>query len=95
MTKQTLKSYSPEVRARGVRMVQDHAKDHPLQWAAIQSIASKIGCAGETPRRWVRQAERDAGLRDGMTSDDRDRLKALAHEVRALRQANDTNGTNY
>ena len=70
-------------------MVQEHTKDYPSQWAAIQSIASKIGCAGETLRSWVRQAERDAGLRDGMTSEDRDRMKALEREVRELRQANE------
>lgn len=89
MTKKISKLYSPEVRARGVRMVQEHAKDHPSQWMAIQSIAAKIGCAAETLRGWVRQAERDAGLRDGLTSDDRERLKALEREVRELRQANE------
>ena len=55
----------------------------------MNSIASKIGCAGETLRKWVRQAERDQGLRDGMTTEERDRLKALEHENRELRQANE------
>ncbi len=89
MTKQTSARYSPEVRARAVRMVLEHQSDYPSQWAAICSIASKIGCAGETLRKWVRQAERDRGLRDGTTSEERDRLKALEREVRELRQANE------
>jgi transposase-like protein len=89
MTKKTSARYSPEVRARAVRMVLEHQSDHPSQWAAIGSIASKIGCAGETLRKWVRQAERDQGLRDGTTSEERDRLKALERENRELRQANE------
>ena len=89
MTKQTSARYSPEVRARAVRMVLEHQSDYPSQWAAICSIASKIGCAGETLRKWVRQAERDQGLRDGTTSEERDRLKALERENRELRQANE------
>jgi len=89
MTKQTSARYSPEVRARAVRMVLEHQSDYPSQWAAICSIASKIGCAGETLRKWVRQAERDQGLRDGTTTEERDRLKALERENRELRQANE------
>ena len=89
MTKQTSARYSPEVRARAVRMVLEHQGDYPSQWAAICSIASKIGCAGETLRKWVRQAERDQGLRDGTTTEERDRLKALERENRELRQANE------
>ncbi len=89
MTKRTSARYSPEVRARAVRMVLEHQSDYPSQWAAIGSIASKIGCAGETLRKWVRQAERDQGLRDGTTSEERDRLKALERENRELRQANE------
>ncbi len=89
MTKQTSARYSPEVRARAVRMVLEHQSDYPSQWAAIGSIASKIGCAGETLRKWVRQAERDQGLRGGTTSEERDRLKALERENRELRQANE------
>jgi len=89
MTKQTSARYSPEVRARAVRMVLEHQSDYRSQWAAICSIASKIGCTGETLRKWVRQAERDQGLRDGTTREERDRLKALEREVRELRQANE------
>jgi transposase-like protein len=70
-------------------MVLEHQSDYPSQWAAICSIASKIGCTGETLRKWVRQAERDQGLRDGTTTEERDRLKALEREVRELRQANE------
>ena len=88
MTKQTPARYSPEVRARAVRMVLEHQSDYPSQWAAMNSIASKIGCTGETLRKWVRQAERDQGLRDGTTTEERDRLKALERENRELRQAN-------
>ena len=77
MTKKTSARYSPEVRVRAVRMVLEHRGDYASQWAAIGSIASKIGCTGETLRKWVRQAERDQGLRDGTTTEERDRLKAL------------------
>ena len=85
MTKST--RYSPEVRARAVRMVLEHQGEHASQWVAIGSIAAKIGCAAETLRSWVRQAERDQGLRDG--TQERDRIKALEREVRELRQANE------
>ena len=88
-TKKTVKSYSPEVKERAVRMVLEHPGEHASQWAAIGSIAAKIGCSGETPRHWVGQHEREAGLRDGMTSEVGDRLKALERENRELRQANE------
>ena len=81
--------YSPEVRARAVRLVFEHRAEHASEWSAISSIASKIGCKAETLRLWVRQAQRDQGLRDGMTTDERARLKALEREVRELRQANE------
>ena len=89
MTKKTSNRYSPEVRQRAVRMVLDHGADHALQWAAIGSIAAKIGCTGETLRGWVRQAGRDQGLRAGPTSADGERIKALEREVRELRQADE------
>ena len=81
--------FSPEVRERAVRMVQEHRGDHASQWAAIVSIAAKIGCTAETLRRWLHEAERDQGKRPGATSDEREHIKALEREVRELRQANE------
>jgi transposase len=81
--------YPAEVRERAVRLVLDHQGEHASQWEAISSIAAKIGCTAETLRRWVRQAERDSGTRPGMTSDDRERIRALERENRELRQANE------
>ena len=81
--------YSPEVRERAVRLVLDQQGGHDSQWAAIISVSSKIGCAPETLRKWVRQAERDLGQRAGLTSSERERLKALERENRELRRANE------
>jgi transposase-like protein len=81
--------FSPEVRDRAVRMVLEHAGEHGSQWAAIGSIAAKVGCTAETLRRWVRRAERDRGPRAGSTSEERERIKVLEREVRELRQANE------
>ena len=85
----TSKNYSPEVRERAIRMVREHEGAHASQWAAIASIAAKIGCTAETLRLWVRQAERDQGVRAGPTTDDRERIRALERENRELRQANE------
>ena len=81
--------YSAEVRERAVRMVFEHQGEHDSQWAAICSIAEKMGCSAETLRKWVRQAERDEGRRPGLTSAEQDRLKELERENRELRRANE------
>ncbi len=80
--------YSPEVRERAVRLVLTSEPEHPSQWSAIVSVASKIGCSPETLRKWVR-AEIDSGVRAGVSSEDRQRLKELERENRELRRANE------
>jgi transposase len=85
----TSKRYSAEVRERAVRMVSEHRDEYDSQWAAIQSIAGKIGCTTESLRRWVQQAERDQGRRAGLSSTDRERLKQLERENRELKRANE------
>ena len=69
--------YAPEVRARAVRLVFEHAPEYELQWAAIASIATKIGCSAETLRHWVRQVERDEGRRPGLTTEERARRRRI------------------
>ena len=81
--------YAPEVRERAVRMVVEHAGDYASQWEAIGSIAAKIGCSGETLRKWMRQAERERGARSGPPAAEHERIKALEREARELRQANE------
>ena len=81
--------YSPELRERAVRLVLDPQGGHESQWAAIVSVSPKVGCSAETLRKWVRQAERDTGVRPGLTSDERERLKALERENLELRRANE------
>ena len=85
----TQKRYAPEVQERAVRMVLEHQNEHTSQWAAIQSIAGKIGCTHETLRRWVRQAEVDQGVRGGMPSDELERIKQLERENKELKRANE------
>ena len=86
---ETSKRYSPEVRERAVRWVFEHQHEYPSQWAAMGSIAGKIGCTPETLRCWVRRAEVDEGLRPGLTSEERARLKELERENLELRRANE------
>jgi transposase len=85
----TSRKFSPEVRERAVRMVLEHRSEHTSQWAAIVSVATKIGCTAQTLSNWVRQAERDQGKRPGTTTDDRERIKQLERENRELKQANE------
>ena len=84
-----LRKYSPEVRQRAVRLVLDDEHEHWSQYAAIRSVAEKIGCTPETLRGWVRRAEVDSGRRQGATSAERERLRELEREVRELRRANE------
>jgi transposase len=81
--------FSPEMRERAVRLVQEHRGEYPSLWAAVESIAPKIGCVPQTLLEWVKREEVDAGVRDGLTSSERERLKALEREVKELRRAND------
>jgi transposase-like protein len=70
-------------------MVQEHGPEHPSQWAAITSIAGKLGCTAQTLRTWVQQAERDTGRRGGLTTTERQRMKELEREVRELKRSNE------
>jgi transposase len=85
----TSNKFSPEVRERAVKMVLEHQGEYDSQWAAIVSVAAKIGCTAETLRSWLRQHERDTGTREGPTTSEKERIKALERENRELRQANE------
>ena len=81
--------FSPEVRERAVRMVQEHRGEYPSLWAAIESIAPKIGCVPQTLLEWVKQSEVDAGARTGVSTAEAKRIKDLEREVKELRRANE------
>lgn len=85
----TSRRYSPEVRERAVRLLGEHQHEHASQWAAIVSVAAKIGCTPETLRSWVRRVEVDEGRRPGLTTDERAKLKELERDNRELRRANE------
>ena len=81
--------FSPEVRERAVRLVQEHRGEYPSLWAAVESIAPKIGCVPQTLLEWVKRDEVNNGRRDGVTTGERERIKALEREVKELRRANE------
>ena len=81
--------FSPEVRDRAVRMVREHRDEYPSLWAAIESIAPKIGCVPQTLHEWVKRDQIDSGVRDGITTSEREQMKALEREVKELRKANE------
>ena len=83
------KKFPPEMRERAVRLVFEQQSEHESQWAAIVSIAEKMGCSAEALRKWVRQAEKDTGQRPGLTTSERERMKELEREVRELKRANE------
>ena len=89
MSNKTTNKFSPEVRERAVRMVLDHEPDHASRWAAVVSIAEKIGCAPQTLNEWVKKTEVDSGKRAGVPTDVAEKLKALERENREMRQANE------
>lgn len=89
MTGKTTNKFSPEVRERAVRLMPDHAHEHPFRWQAILSISAKIDCSGHSLNEWVKKAEVGTGKQAGMSTDTPTKLKALEHENRELRQAND------
>lgn len=84
-----LNRFTPEVRERAVRIVQEHRNEYPSLWAVVQSIAPKIGCTADTLLEWVKRTEVDAGVRAGTTTADAQRIKALEREVKELRRANE------
>jgi transposase-like protein len=81
--------YSTEFRERAIRMVREHRGEHASQWAAVVSIAAKIGCTAQTLQDWMNKADMDAGLKAGVPTEMADRIKALERENRELRQANE------
>lgn len=89
MSKNNANKFSPEVRERAVRLVQEHRSEYPSLWVAVESIAPKIGCSAQTLLTWVKRQEVDSGQREGVTTSERERIKDLERENRELRRAND------
>ena len=87
--KEKIKQYSPEVRERAVRMVLEHAREHRSRWAAVCSVAAKIGCNAATLHEWAKRAEVNRGVRAGVPTDVAEKMKAMEREIRELRQANE------
>ena len=81
--------FTQGLKERAVRLVREQVKGNEPTWPAIVSVASKLGCSAESLRRWVRQAERDAGKREGLNTDEREELRRLQREVRELKKANE------
>lgn len=84
-----INKYAPEVRERAIRMVRDHRDEYPSLWATLRSVSQKLGITPETLREWYRRYEIDVGKKEGLTSDERARLKALEKENKELRRANE------
>ena len=89
MAQKAATQFSPELRGRAVRMVQDREREGGTPWESMGAIAAKFGCSRGTPRRWIRQGERDTGERPGLATEERERIRALGREVRELRQAHE------
>ncbi len=81
--------FSPEVKERAIRLVQEHRQEYPSLWAAVESIAPKIGCVPSTLLEWVKRSDIDNGKRDGVTTSERERVKAMEREIKELRRANE------